>query len=269
MLLPGGWYDNGRRRRGFSFRPVTGNLELALGEAAEGAASWPEAVTSSLALALASLGEEAVRREHVAGLCTADRRFLMLRLQIHLGRGAEWRHAACSACSEAFDFFLDLSALPVEASGPEFPFASVRLGKESHRFRLPTGADQEAIADVASDEEAGWELLRRCWVPGQKKTRWESLRKHGASAWERVEAALESVSPAVASEVAATCPACGKESRVSVDGREALRGGGDLLREIHQLAMHYHWSEADILELGRPRRHRYLALIDQARGMAR
>lgn len=35
-----------------------------------------------------------------------------------------------------------------------------------------------------------------------------------------------------------------------------------LFRDVHRLAKTYHWSEAEILRLERPRRHRYLALLD-------
>jgi len=34
-----------------------------------------------------------------------------------------------------------------------------------------------------------------------------------------------------------------------------------LYEEIHVMALHYHWSEAQILALPRNRRQRYLALI--------
>ena len=40
-----------------------------------------------------------------------------------------------------------------------------------------------------------------------------------------------------------------------------------LLAEVHRLAWHYHWSEAEILALPRHRRQQYLRLIDAARGM--
>ena len=272
MPLPGGWFENGRCRRDFAFRTVTGSLELALTEAGENAPSWPASVTSALTLVLEHLGGRKPARENVAALCTADRRFLLRRLQIHLGQGQAWRRAACSSCAESFDFFLDVSSLPVKAAGPGYPFATVRLGKENHRFRLPIGSDQEAIASMEDEVEARWELLRRCWVPapGRGKAEWQTIRKGGASAFERIEAALESVSPIVLSEVEAACPACGHKNLVDVDaGKAHWAGSGDLLREVHQLAFHYHWSEEDILDLGRPRRHSYLALIDQARGMAR
>jgi hypothetical protein len=36
---------------------------------------------------------------------------------------------------------------------------------------------------------------------------------------------------------------------------------GQLLREVHALALHYHWSEADILSLTRERRRSHLSLL--------
>jgi hypothetical protein len=34
-----------------------------------------------------------------------------------------------------------------------------------------------------------------------------------------------------------------------------------LYEEVHVLALHYHWSEAQILALATPKRRRYLALL--------
>ena len=33
------------------------------------------------------------------------------------------------------------------------------------------------------------------------------------------------------------------------------------MEDIHVLALHYHWSEADILRLPTPRRQHYLAML--------
>ena len=33
------------------------------------------------------------------------------------------------------------------------------------------------------------------------------------------------------------------------------------MEEVHILALHYHWSEADILALPSPKRQRYLSLL--------
>lgn len=39
-----------------------------------------------------------------------------------------------------------------------------------------------------------------------------------------------------------------------------------LYQEVHLLALHYHWSEADILRLPFPKRRRYLRLLAQHLG---
>jgi hypothetical protein len=45
---------------------------------------------------------------------------------------------------------------------------------------------------------------------------------------------------------------------------ELRLAAGQLLREVHALALHYHWSEADILNLTRDRRRTYLSLLADA-----
>jgi hypothetical protein len=269
--LPGGLWENGRCRKAFAFRPVTGALELALADSGNGR---PMAVriTEALSAALEHLGGEAATPERVAACCIPDRHFLLRRLQIHAGRGKSWLQATCSACAQPFDFYLDVEALPVRPAKRGYPFASLRIGEVDMRFRIPTGSDQQAIIGMESDAEAQWGLLRRCWVPekgrGSAKD-WKRFRLTGAEGFARVESALESVAPELVSGVQAPCPQCGHSNEVSLDPHAVLRQGvGEVLREVHLLAFHYHWSEADILGLGRPRRHHYLRLIDQSRGMA-
>jgi hypothetical protein len=47
------------------------------------------------------------------------------------------------------------------------------------------------------------------------------------------------------------------------------RSTSELYDEVHTLAWHYHWSEAEILALPRVRRQLYLSRVDRARGMTR
>lgn len=35
----------------------------------------------------------------------------------------------------------------------------------------------------------------------------------------------------------------------------------NLYKEVHHLAFHYHWAEAEILAMSRAKRRRYLALL--------
>jgi hypothetical protein len=249
MLLPGGIVRDGERRRDFAFRPVDGALEAALAEAAA-ASSMPKAVTSVLAAALAELGGEPVGEETVRNLPVGDRQFLVRQLSVYLGHDPVWLTAVCRACGESFDFEVRQADLPVKEAGESFPFAEAG----GLRLRVPTGADQEAIAGF-SDERAVRALFERC-------------RLGGDGDLAAAEAALEEASPEVALAALASCPACGASNEVSVDPYLGLPAHSEeLFAEVHSLALNYHWSEAEILALPRARRQLYLRLIDRSRGL--
>lgn len=249
MRLPGGIVRDGERRRSFGFRPVDGALEAALAEAAA-APSLPRAVTSVLAAALAELGGEPVEEQAVRDLAVGDRQFLARQLSVHLGHDPVWLTAVCRACGESFDFEVRQADLPVKEAGESFPYAQVG----SLCLRVPTGADQEAIAGLP-DERAVKVLFDRCRVEGE-----------GDMA--AAEAAIEEVSPEVALAALAVCPACGASNEVAVDPYLGLPAQSEeLFTEVHLLASNYHWSEAEILALPRARRQLYLKLIDRSRGL--
>ena len=72
----------------------------------------------------------------------------------------------------------------------------------------------------------------------------------------------------MALQAQATCPECDAELLVEVDPYLTLSLARDeIFGEVHTLARHYHWSEAEILALPQARRRLYLGLIDRARGM--
>jgi len=262
MQLPGGLVENGTRRRDWAFRPLSGALELALAEAGENAASTPAAVTHALALALDRLGGEAATPPRVASLCVGDRQFLMRELDRHLGHEGGWFQAACGQCGARFDFSLDYADLPVQEAGAGYPQAQIDMDGRQLRFRLPTGADQESLADLPEAQARPWLLRRLAGEP-------EALGTPKQDLIAAAEAALEAIAPGIVLRVQTACPECGGGNEVELDPYRALaRSSDSLLREVHQIATHYHWSEADILNLPRPRRQRYLQMIDRARGMA-
>jgi hypothetical protein len=66
-----------------------------------------------------------------------------------------------------------------------------------------------------------------------------------------------------------TCPSCGHDASTLFDAgsflaQELSSGKDRLFREVHALALHYHWSEDEILAMSRPRRQRYLALLAES-----
>lgn len=261
MRLPGGLVEAGVVQRQWRFQPVSGRLELALAEAAEQVASAPQAVTRVLALALAELGDGAATEDRAAALCVPDRQFLMRELDRHLGGGGGWFHADCSTCGARFDFHLDYADLPVREAGPGYPLARVEREGRWLSFRLPTGADQEEVTRIAAENARPWLLRRLSLAPDQLGEIDETLLA-------QADAALEAVAPGVINQVQTECPECGAANNVDLDPYRVLaRSSDELLRQVHQIATHYHWGEAEILAMPRTRRQRYLDLIDRDRGM--
>ncbi|WP_218188453.1 hypothetical protein, partial [Desulfosarcina cetonica] len=72
MRLPGGLWHDGRRHREVGFRPLTGAVELAVGEALQSAETLPEATTMILQAALAHIGRSGPRG--TMGRCALRRR---------------------------------------------------------------------------------------------------------------------------------------------------------------------------------------------------
>lgn len=262
MQLPGGLVENDTRRRDWAFRPLCGALELALAESGENATSTPQAVTHALSLALDHLAGSEASPSRVAALCVADRQFLMRELDRHLGHAGGWFQADCAQCGARFDFRLEYADLPVQEAGDGYPLAQVDMNGRQLRFRLPTGADQEALIDLPEARARPWLLQQLARDP-------QTLGALDQAESAAIDAALEAISPGIVLGVQANCPECGRSNEVELDPYRALvRRSDELLHEVHQIASHYHWGEADILNLPRQRRQRYLQMIDRLRGMA-
>ncbi|MBX3607169.1 MAG: hypothetical protein KF788_17960 [Piscinibacter sp.] len=271
-LLPGGLAEGGALRRDYAFRVVDGALELALAEAAAGAAHVPQAVTQVLGSALATLAGAAPAPERIEALCVADRQLLMGELERHLGGGPRWLVADCGACGARFDMQVDPTALPVKPAGAGFPHLHLAWDGHEQLLRVPDGSDQAWLAERQADASpraaaralAARLLLRIDGRPAEG----DEVEALPETWLDAVDAALDEAAPALATQGRAACPECGQPNTVAFDPYGALaRGGGELLDEVHTLASHYHWSERDILALPRARRHEYLRRVDAARGL--
>lgn len=261
--LPGGLSEDGTLRRSYAFRPMDGALELALTEAVGKSSSTPDAVTRVLSVALSHLGERDVSATRIDSLCVADRQYLMRALQSHLKRDRPWLTAICGHCDARFDLQVDVAALPVTVAGPGFPFVCVRAEGREWRARVPTGADQAWLA-AQPEADLPRRLVERLLVDedGSAHVDDELIAQ--------LDAALDAVAPALVLQLAANCPECERPNSVSLDPYGALTSSSndELWLDVHRIAAHYHWSEADILGLPLERRRVYLDLIDQARGAA-
>lgn len=265
-MLPGGVLCQDSLRRDYEFRPLTGEVELGLAEAVVRTRDLPAQVTLALQAALAHVGGQPADAALIDGMSVGDRQFLMTRLASVLGLEQVWLTARCGQCGESFDFPLNHSQLPVKPASSGFPLARIHTDKGKLTLRVPNGLDQQAVLGMADMQRARQMLARRC-VIGWEGGDLSALALNAADV-AAIEAALEAVAPEMATEVLARCPECGGDNRVAIDPYFCLgRVSADLFGEIHRLAWHYHWSEAEILAMPQWRRRRYLTLIDHSRGM--
>jgi hypothetical protein len=130
-----------------------------------------------------------------------------------------------------------------------------RLDGDDSLFRLPTAADQIAVAD-ADDPVAA--LAARCLRPARPTV--------------RIERAMARLAPPLSGDISGHCPYCQTEVRFAFDVpsfvlRELQVQAAGICEEVHQLAGHYHWSEAEILALPQQRRRRYVDMVAAERGL--
>jgi hypothetical protein len=201
-----------------------------------------------------------------AQLTAADRdRLLAAIFQRNYGRQVV-STLICSACGQVFDLDFDLPELLETISSPRAQVVFERLGEsytlpDGSQFRLPTGEDEMAIAQLSPDQ-AVHTLLQRC-LPGQE-----------IQAPEVIQAAMRAIAPLADLELEAGCPGCGQAQPVHFNLQHYLLASiyseqPRLAREVHLLATAYGWGMEEILSLTRSQRRIYVALIEEQAGRQR
>jgi hypothetical protein len=134
-----------------------------------------------------------------------------------------------------------------------------RLRNTPVSFRLPTAADQVLVTQALQPER---ELIQRCIQPADVPAR---LLK-------RVETAMETLAPSLSQDLQGQCPKCEMSVDMYFDVQQfvlsELRDQAALIYEdVHLLALHYHWPQAEILALPRRRRAHYAEMVQQERSL--
>lgn len=266
VLLPGGLKRNGTIERNARFRLLTGRIEQALIESSK-YTDRSSYVTAVLSHALDRIGEMSADAATVSHLSIADRQYLMLRLGAMLNGEQLWLKVDCMYCHAVFDVEFRRCDLPIKKAGDGYPTAKLQLNNCIVEVGVPTGQDLKGVGEL-SDSEAMRVLLRRCVlsVNGQPPAEkfFEQLSDDDI---ENIDIVLDEVSPAVCDRLVVNCPECCKEQYAQLDHYSHLGLDEYLLySEIHTLASHYHWSEADILDLPQAKRSRYLGMISRTSG---
>ncbi len=206
--------------------------------------------------------------DDVRSLLTVDRDFLMVQLDRLTFGDIRYQTMRCPLpeCASRMDVEIDLSGVttPERPRSRELNFALP--DGHSIRFRLMVAGDQEALADVPSAERVA-ALLGRCVLGAGE----EACGIH-----ERIEPrsrtalalAIGEATPILDLALALVCPKCKTPFVHTYDPIRGLfgrirRSRSELLTEVHHLAIHYHWSHKEILELPRTLRREYLEILER------
>jgi hypothetical protein len=282
VTLPGGYWLDGACYRDAELRPLNSGDDVFVVEEG-GSLSPARRTTALLARCLKRLGPPGspVGAEQVRSLTVGDREVLLL----HLRRLTLGERVQCvlrcpdRGCGEKLDLELDVGELLL----PPYPHArqhheTMVAGNGTSyrvRFRLPTGADQEAVETLARIDlnAAAHSVLERCIeeVVEEDAGAVEALPPVVA---ERLPALMAELDPHAELRLNLACPACRNGFSALLDAGtyfiQELEGKTKhLYREVHTLALYYHWSEAEIVAMSTRKRGMYLGLLEEAFAEAR
>jgi DNA-directed RNA polymerase subunit RPC12/RpoP len=268
--LPGGLRVDGSWTRDAALRQLTGWDE-------EWLAGWDRAVPTALVQSallercVTKLGEGGSSPQLIADMLVGDRDYLLLCLR-RMSLGTKFDAVTeCPQCASRIEVSFDADEIPVEERPQqEDSFATVLVradGSELQvRYHLPRGRDQ-ARAARAPDADRASVLLASCLEEV------EAIKGPGAvaglldtAAGQQLELLMEQQAPQVTLDMDLVCPECGHETSRDFELGpfildELGAGAQRIHREVHSLAYNYHWHEAEILAMPRPRRHVYLGFL--------
>ncbi|HME04406.1 MAG TPA: hypothetical protein VKG38_15400 [Solirubrobacteraceae bacterium] len=163
------------------------------------------------------------------------------------------------ACGEQIDVRVSIDAYlehhrpsPCRGASESEP-GWLTLTRTDVLFRIPTVGDLIETLDGSAGASS---LARSCIRPPEAP----------AAVRRRIDRALDALAPRLDGELGGTCPGCGEtiELRFEPIGYvlEELRdASSEVLGQVHELALAYHWSEESILAVPRRRRLGYVTMI--------
>jgi hypothetical protein len=260
--LPYGYKHEGAWRRSVWLRPWNGHDEAAL--TGEGAAEYPAARTTLLLSRCVHPDRESgpASAKFVRSLTAGDRDALLLHLRrITVGRRIE-ALVNCERCHEAMELDVEIESLIGPAGRYSAGWHELILEREGGpctiRFRVPDGGDMEDAAALALRDPAAAErlVLERC-IEGP------ALEELSPEVIQCVGEAMKERDPQAEMLLEGTCFRCGEPFTLAFDAaryvfREMEQAQPALERDVHLLALYYHWSANDILGMTPVRRGRYV-----------
>jgi hypothetical protein len=281
--LPGGYWDSdGVLHRDFELCVLTGRDEELLAQMSQ--SETASLVSTVLSRTVRRMGTISPMTEDIARqLLIADRQYLLLKLRQCTFGNTVRADVFCpwAECGRRVSMDFKIDDLPVVESTERAPFYTLTLSPEAFgykeggsqcevSFRLPNGADQEAVSPLLqrNEAEAASLLLTRVIrrMGASTSHSYEDVAAMSSAARSEIEAEMERVAPKVETNLETVCPECGRTFAVPFDLQRfffgELRTDLDLLyRQVHYLAYHYHWGEPEIMSMAGSKRQRYIELL--------
>jgi len=290
--LPAGFIDgNGERHRRIVLSALDGKQEALLATPDE----LPARLVSQLiAQSLQSLGQIDSPDEPICDqLLIADREFILLKLrQMTFGNRVQ-SSLLCPwpDCGKKLDIDFKLSDIPiteVESLKSEYPVEINRwplkddlletvdaTDLQTVYVRLPNGADQIALSELGihNPADALSQLLSRCITrvgsdAGVSQTgELEAFIDQLSPEQKRqLDQGMEAHAPNLDLTMEMQCPDCQREFVAPFQIQDFFFGEIQtdyelLLREVHYLAFHYHWSESEIMAMPKKKRRQYIDIL--------
>jgi len=282
--LPGGYVDEyGVVQRDITLSPLSGREEELLAD--RGRRSSASLVTAIISRCIHRIGDiSPVSEDFARNLLVADRQYLLIQLR-NCTFGTKVQdtvYCPWPGCGERVDIDFSIEDIPIQESTDKGPYYKMQLSPEAVFegedgqacegvvFRLPNGGDQEALSALIADNEALalTRLLQRCILQIGPFDPADDQIIAGLSPRARfeIEKKMDAVAPKVELTMGAVCPECSRKFTLPFDLQDfffgELRISQDLLlREVHYLAYHYHWSEMEIMQMPRDKRRKYIEVL--------
>jgi hypothetical protein len=276
VVLPNGYWRAGSCFREACVHSIPeGDEEL--GAELSAATLAIERASTLLARCVSRLGEsDCSGTDAIRQLSLGDREALLLHIQrITFGEQLECV-LRCPACAEPMEFQLRVDELLLPVSERRQQRYEETLATDGTtfrvRFRIPTAKDVETAIGGAPVvlEAAARAVLLDCveWIrpdrePGEGIL---AVEVWPADLVAQIAARIAELDPQAEIWLQLTCPACGQKFPTSLDTtdyilRELAARERRNYEQVHQLALAYHWSEADILRMTPRKRRAYLEIL--------
>ena len=173
-------------------------------------------------------------------------------------------YAECPACGAQLEFNVDVEELLRVHTPANSGELTADVEGFAIRFRLPDSVDLADCVNSGLLQTKG--LLRRCVLEvnrGKERIDFEALPE---SAYFQLEARMAELDPLAEVYIALNCTECGHQFSMLLDilsflWSELNEQVKRLLNQVHVLAQHYGWREADILAMSPWRRQYYLGMV--------